>query len=93
MVDDRPDGDDGVPRVPPGDAPDGESPQGPQEPPALREVDAYAVISYLLSGVILYGGIGWLLDWWLGTRGFVAGGIVVGAAAGVGLIWLRYSRP
>ena len=83
MVDDQPDGDDGVTRVPPGEVP---------EVPPVREVDAYAVISYLLSGVILYGGIGWVLDWWLGTRGFVAGGIVVGAAAGVSLVWLRYSR-
>ena len=82
MVDDQPDGDDGVTRVPPGEA---------TEPP-MREVDAYAVISYLLAGVILYGGIGWLLDWWLGTRGFVAVGIVLGAAAGVWLVWLRYSR-
>ena len=50
MVDGQPDSDDGLNRVPPGEAP---------EPPPMREVDAYAVISYLLSGVILYGGIGW----------------------------------
>ena len=83
MVDDQPDGDDGVNREPPGAA--------PEHPPA-RDVDPYAVISYLLGGVILYGGIGWLLDWWLGTSGFVGGGIVLGAAAGVWLVWLRYSR-
>jgi F0F1-type ATP synthase assembly protein I len=76
------DGDDGSTREPPEEA---------TEPP-MREVDAYAVLSYLLAGVILYGGIGWLLDWWLGTRGFVAVGIVLGAAAGVWLVWLRYSR-
>jgi F0F1-type ATP synthase assembly protein I len=72
-------------------------PEGPPEPsprdPVVREVDAWAVISYLLGGVILYGGLGWLLDLWLGTRGFVAGGIVVGAGAGVTLVWLRYSKP
>ena len=83
MVDGQPDGDDGAPGVPPGAAP---------EPPPARDVDPYAVISYLLGGVILYGGIGWLLDWWLGTRGFVGLGIVLGAAAGVWLVWLRYSR-
>ncbi len=75
---------DGAAPGPPGAAP---------EPAPMREVDAWAVISYLLSGVLFYGGIGWLLDWWLGTRGFVAVGIVVGAAAGVWLVWLRYSRP
>ena len=83
MVDGQPDGDDGAARVPPGEA---------SEVPPTQDVDPYAVISYLLGGVILYGGIGWLLDWWLGTRGFVGGGIVVGAAAGVWLVWLRYSR-
>lgn len=60
--------------------------------PTVRDVDASAVISYLLGGVILYGGLGWLVDWWLGTRGFVAAGIVLGAAGGIALVWLRYSR-
>jgi F0F1-type ATP synthase assembly protein I len=63
----------------------------PDQP--VRTVDAYALVSYLLAGVIFYGAIGWLLDWWLGTRGFVGGGIVLGAAAGVWLVWLRYSKP
>lgn len=84
MVDDQPDGDEGGTRDYPGSA--------PQAPP-VRDVDPYAVISYLLSGVLFYGGLGWLLDRWLETRGFVAGGIVVGAAAGVWLVWLRYGRP
>ena len=60
--------------------------------PIVREVDAYAVLSYLIGGVILYGGLGWLVDWWLGTRGFVAAGIVLGAAGGIAAVWLRYSK-
>ena len=71
------------------DRPPGDEPRDP----VVREVDAWAVISYLLGGVILYGGLGWLLDLWLGTRGFVAGGIVLGAAAGITIVWLRYSKP
>ena len=59
----------------------------------LRWSMFWAVISYLLAGVIFYGGIGWLVDWWLGTRGFVAAGIVLGAAGGIWLVWLRYSKP
>jgi len=65
--------------------------QPPPERP-FREVDAWAVVSHLLAGVILYGGLGWLLDQWLGTRGFVGAGIVLGAGAGVWLVWLRYSK-
>lgn len=60
--------------------------------PIVREVDAYAVLSYLMGGVILYGGLGWLVDWWLGTRGFVGVGIVLGAAGGIAAVWLRYSK-
>jgi len=74
------------------DESDDQSPQQPGDRP-VREVDAWAVISYLLAGVIFYGGIGWLVDWWLGTRGFVAAGIVLGAAGGIWLVWLRYSKP
>ncbi|HEX7187914.1 MAG TPA: hypothetical protein VF423_06795 [Actinomycetes bacterium] len=66
--------------------------QPPPEHP-VKTVDAWAVVSYLLAGVIFYGGLGWLVDWWLGTRGFVGAGIVLGAAGGVWLVWLRYSRP
>jgi hypothetical protein len=84
MVDDPTDGDDDVSPA---------LPEDPSGPPVVREVDAWAVISYLLSGVILYGGLGWLVDWWLGTRGFVAAGIVLGAAGGIWLVWLRYSKP
>jgi ATP synthase protein I len=66
--------------------------QPPPEKRPFREVDPWAVVSHLLAGVILYGGIGWLIDAWLGTRGFVGVGIVMGAAAGVWLVWLRYSK-
>jgi ATP synthase protein I len=73
------------------DRPQGGSGATPPEP--FREVDGWAVVSYLITGVLFYGAIGWLIDAWLGTRGFVAGGIVFGAAAGVVLVWLRYSKP
>jgi ATP synthase protein I len=74
------------------EAPQDASGEKPPEPP-FREVDGWAVVSYLITGVLFYGAIGWLIDVWLGTRGFVAGGIVVGAAAGIVLVWLRYSKP
>ena len=53
--------------------------------------DGYNALSYLISGVLLWGGVGWLLDLWLGTRVFVGLGIVLGAAGGVAMVWLRYS--
>jgi len=53
--------------------------------------DGWSALSYLISGVLLWGGVGWLIDAWLGTRVFVALGLVLGAAGGVGMVWLRYS--
>jgi ATP synthase protein I len=81
----------------PPDEPSGADDSGPDPTPApsapFREVDGWAALSYVITGVLFYGAIGWLVDAWLGTRGFVGAGIVVGAAAGVGLVWLRYSKP
>jgi ATP synthase protein I len=66
---------------------------GPSQPsPDPPFPDPWAVVSYLISGVLLWGGAGWLIDAWLGTRGFVAVGIVGGAAAAIALIYLRYSK-
>ncbi len=49
-------------------------------------------VSYLIAGVLLYGGIGWLLDRWLGTVFLLPIGIVLGAAGGVYLIHQRFVR-
>jgi F0F1-type ATP synthase assembly protein I len=47
-------------------------------------------IAYLITGIVVWGGVGWLIDSWLGTKGIAAGiGAVVGAAAGVYLIVRR----
>ena len=47
-------------------------------------------VSYLLAGMLVWGGIGWLVDHWVGTRGIFAGlGAVLGMAGGVYLIVRR----
>jgi ATP synthase protein I len=51
---------------------------------------AWSVPAYLLSGMGLYGGLGWLLDRWLGTGWIVLVGVLGGAALALYLIWLRY---
>lgn len=56
-----------------------------------READAaWRSIAYLLSGPLVYGGVGWLLDRWLGTSFLVGVGIVGGMALSLYLIWFRY---
>ncbi len=45
---------------------------------------------YLVSGVLLYGLIGWLFDRWLGTSFLVAVGILLGAVLGTYQTWMRF---
>ncbi|QNF95748.1 AtpZ/AtpI family protein [Janibacter sp. YB324] len=51
---------------------------------------AATVLAHLITGPILYGAIGWLLDRWLGTSFLVIIGIVGGMALSLYVIWLRY---
>jgi F0F1-type ATP synthase assembly protein I len=50
----------------------------------------WSIIGTLVAGVLAWGGIGWLLDRWLGTEFLVAVGILVGAAGAFYLIVKRY---
>jgi F0F1-type ATP synthase assembly protein I len=56
-----------------------------------REQDsAWRAVAYLISGPFIYGGIGYLLDLWLGTNWIVGVGIVGGMVLSLYLIWFRY---
>lgn len=68
------------PRPPAGDVP---APGG----------DPWRAFSYVTTGVVLYGLIGWGLDHWLGTTFLVAIGIVAGAAMGIFLTWKAFRPP
>jgi ATP synthase protein I len=50
----------------------------------------WTAVSYLITGILVWGFIGWLVDQWLETGGIAtATGSVVGAAGGVYLIARR----
>ncbi len=55
--------------------------------------DPWHAFGYLVSGVFLYGLIGWALDQWLGTSFLVVIGILAGAGLGIYLTWSRFNRP
>jgi ATP synthase protein I len=60
---------------------------------ATRDENAgWSIIGYLLSGLLFWGGVGWALDRWLGTTFLLLTGLLVGAASGIYLIWLRFGR-
>jgi F0F1-type ATP synthase assembly protein I len=67
------------------------SESGPEQEPSGRGAEmVWSIIGTLIAGVLAWGGIGWLLDRWLGTRYLVAVGIVVGMAGAFYLIVKRY---
>ena len=50
------------------------------------------VLSYLISGVLVYGLLGWVGDHFLGTTFLLPVGIVVGAAFGVYVVIRRFGQ-
>lgn len=50
------------------------------------------VLSYLISGVLFYGGLGWVGDHFLGTGFLLPVGIVAGAAFGVYIVIRRFGQ-
>jgi F0F1-type ATP synthase assembly protein I len=51
---------------------------------------AWAVVSHLAAGILVYGGIGWLLGRWLGHQSeFVAGGVLFGVALALFMLFRR----
>ncbi len=57
---------------------------------------AWAAVSHLAAGILLYGGIGWLLGQWLGNQSyFAAGGVLVGVALAMYMLFRRLepTRP
>ena len=73
---------------PPGDS------GGPPDPdagyPRLEEAHMWNVVSYLISGPVMFAGIGWALDTWLHTTFFVPIGILAGMSVSLYLVWFRY---
>lgn len=63
--------------------------QHPQKP-APRGGDPWHAYGYIVSGVFLYGFLGWLADRWLGTTFLVAIGILVGAGFGIYMTIARF---
>jgi hypothetical protein len=52
----------------------------------------YTVLSYLLTGMAVYGGGGWLLGRWLDLPMLFPVGMLVGLALSIALVIFRYGR-
>ena len=75
----------------------GADPAAPRGRGALSGMEAgmdtgMRVLSYLISGVLVYGLLGWVGDHFLGTRFLLPIGIVAGAAFGVYVVIRRFGQ-
>ena len=50
------------------------------------------VFSYLLAGMLVYGGLGWLIAHWTGLSLFFPLGMLFGLALTIWLVIYRYGR-
>jgi ATP synthase protein I len=67
-----------------------EQKRGPEDDGRDFANAAWSIPGYLLSGIAIYGGIGWLLDRWLGTSAFFPIGIALGVVLSVYGIYRKY---
>ena len=51
-----------------------------------EESALWSIFGYLISGQIVWGGIGFLLDRWLGTSFFVLVGLLLGMGSSIYLV-------
>jgi F0F1-type ATP synthase assembly protein I len=54
----------------------------------------WSILGYLISGLLIWGGIGFGLDHWLNPRHhwFLLTGCLLGMGASIYLVWLRFGR-
>ena len=73
--------------------PRGDSRPSPARPPRGGGSGAdtgWAVTGTLISGMVVWGGVGWLLDLWLHIRVLAPVGIILGMAVAIYLVVVRY---
>ncbi len=68
-------------------------PAGTDGPPPDGMGQGWASLGTLLSGMLVWGGVGWLLDRVLGTTFCVPVGVLVGLASAVYLVYVRSGPP
>lgn len=74
--------------------PDAPEERSPEDPSFRRkgEADAWNAFSLVLSGMLVWGGAGWLVSRWLDSQAWIGLGLMVGTGGGLALVWLRYGR-
>lgn len=68
------------------------SPGSPEPHRGGNTDDGMIVLSYILAGLILYGGLGWLGSHYLNQVWPLPAGLIIGLASSIYLIIKRYGR-
>ena len=66
--------------------------EGRQSPDQSGANQGWSVLGTLLAGICVWGGIGWLIDLWLETSFVKAIGVIVGAAASIYYVTVRFGK-
>lgn len=66
------------------------TPPTTQSAPSGGRDQGMSILSYLIAGIGLYGGLGWLADHFLGTSFLMAIGMVLGMSISIYAIIKRY---
>lgn len=69
------------------------SPDEPDDVSRREQSSAWDAFSLVVSGVAVWGGVGWLVSEWLNSRVFLVLGLLVGMGAALYLVWVRYGKP
>lgn len=62
------------------------------EQPPPRADDGWRVFSYLIGGMAVYGGIGWLIGHWTGISILFPMGMLLGIVLAILMIIFRFAR-
>jgi ATP synthase protein I len=65
----------------------------PDDVSRREQSSAWNAFSLVVSGVAVWGGVGWLVSEWLNSRVFLVLGLLVGTGAALYLVWVRYGKP
>jgi ATP synthase protein I len=63
----------------------------PEQPPRSAD-EGWRVFSYMITGMIFYGGIGWLVGHWTGISILFPLGMILGIVLSIVMIIFRYTR-
>lgn len=61
------------------------------KPPSPGADEGWAVLGSLMSGLLLFGGLGWLLDQWWDIRVMAPVGAIIGMALGIYAVVMRHA--